>query len=61
LNGQFARLGADLNRHSLVNQLREQRMTIICDERGWILSTEAENRHAPSAKVPAQRRPDQPF
>jgi site-specific DNA recombinase len=59
LSGQLARLGADLNQHSLIEQLREQRMTIICDVGGWLLGTEVE--HAPTSKVPGQRRPEQLF
>jgi DNA invertase Pin-like site-specific DNA recombinase len=61
LNAQLASLGADLNQHTLVNQLREQRMMITCDGHDWIFSTEAENLQVPSAKVPDQRRPDQLF
>ncbi|MEU8001085.1 zinc ribbon domain-containing protein [Catellatospora sp. NPDC049111] len=61
LSAQLARLGADLNQHSLVRQLREQRMTIICDGHDWILSTEVENLRVPSAKIPDQRRPDRLF
>jgi len=57
LHGQFAHLGADLNRHSLVKQLREQRMTIIYNGDGWILGTDAD----PAPPIPSQRRQDQLF
>lgn len=59
LSGQFARLGADLNQRSLIKELRDHGVTIICDVGGWLLGTEAV--HASTSKVPAQRRPDQLF
>ncbi|WP_080640544.1 recombinase family protein [Salinispora arenicola] len=57
LSGQFARLGADLNQHNLVKQLRDHGMTIICDGGGWTLGTMT---HA-TPQIPSQRRPDQLF
>lgn len=41
LNGQFARLGADLNLRSLVQQLRDNSMIIMCGG-GRILGTKAD-------------------
>ncbi|MFC7550996.1 recombinase family protein [Plantactinospora sp. GCM10030261] len=57
LNGQFARLGADLNQHSLIKQLRDHGMMIICDDDSWILGPEADA----TPQIPSQRRPDQLF
>lgn len=55
LNGQFARLGADINQHTLVNQLRDQHMIIICSEGSWMLDASA------TPPIPAQRWSDQLF
>jgi hypothetical protein len=57
LHGQFARLGAHLNQRSLIKQLREQRMTIICNGSEWMLGSDAD----PAPQIPSQRRPDQLF
>jgi hypothetical protein len=57
LSGQFAHLGADLNQHTLVKQLRDHGMTITYDGDGWTLSTKADA----TPQLPSQRRPYQLF
>lgn len=55
LKGQFARLGADINQHTLVNQLRDHHMIIICNEGSWMLDTDT----GATPPIPNQRRPNQ--
>jgi site-specific DNA recombinase len=57
LSAQFARLSADLNQHSLVKQLRDHGMMIICDGGGWMFGTEADT----TPQIPSQKQPDQLF
>ncbi|WP_435823612.1 recombinase family protein [Micromonospora haikouensis] len=57
LSGQLACLGADLNQHNLVKQLRDHGMTIICGVDGWMLGTVADA----TPQIPTQRRPDRLF